>query len=294
MRVVVATDGIAGLGGVAASEIIAQEFADRGALVAVVPLATVGTALHDAIERAAPGAPCTAPDSSAAVGCELSDPRDGLVIDLTATRVDDLGRGALGQHPGDRLAHLRALWNGHGPTALVPEGQATRALTGLAGFASTDLRAEGADLAATLAADEEAERWARELGLTPGPGAGAARGLGLLVEAVGGTLTDPLTFLIDRFGLRQTLMEADLVITGADEFNFHALGGPVVKRVASLAGEALRPVIAITGRSFISARELRLGGFEASYPLVTGLADEAPSPQRLAEVAARVALTWAW
>nr|WP_231979928.1 glycerate kinase [Tessaracoccus coleopterorum] len=85
------------------------------------------------------------------------------------------------------------------------------------------------------------------------------QGLGLLLQGIGATVTDPLTFLTERFGLAATIASADLVVTGAEELDFHALGGPVVKRVAALAGEALRPVIAVVGRNFVSSRELRLG-----------------------------------
>jgi glycerate kinase len=85
---------------------------------------------------------------------------------------------------------------------------------------------------------------------------------------------------------------ADLVVTAAESLDFHAVGGPIVKRAVSMAGAALRPAIAIVGRNFVSARELRLAGFEEAYPL--GAAGEEPTPERLSEVAMRVATTWSW
>lgn len=294
MKVAVAADAIGHRDGVAASEVIAQAFADSGAVVAVVPLATGGRQLGEAVGRFAPGALMVVPVGQQQIADALESDAEDLVLDLAEIRVEDLGRSVLGRQPRHRLDELRERWRGRTLTALVREGQEARELTGLKGFASIDLRVEGADLAATLAADAEAERWVAELGLTPGPGAGAARGLGLVIQTLGGRVVDPITFLMERSGFRRTVQQADLVVTGAEEFDFHGLGGPVVKRVAAVAGESLRPVIAVTGRSFISARELRLGGFEATYPLLTGPVGTAAPPNLLAEVAARVARTWVW
>ncbi|NHB84018.1 hypothetical protein G7085_03315 [Tessaracoccus sp. HDW20] len=61
MRVVVATDGIAGLAPVDASDLIARAFAAEGATVAVVPLAGTGAALREGIAECAPGAAIAAP-----------------------------------------------------------------------------------------------------------------------------------------------------------------------------------------------------------------------------------------
>ena len=294
MRVVVATDAIAGLPPDASAELIAHAFADLGATVAVVPLAGTGPALHAAIASCAPGFEIVAPATSAELGEALRGSADRLLLDLTATRVDDLGRAALGEAPREELSRLRDAWQGRELVALVPEEQLGRDLTGLSGFASTELRAEGHDLKAVLVAEGLAERWAAELGLTPGRGSGAARGLGLLLQGLGVSVTDPLTFLTGRFGLETTIAEADLVVTGAEELDFHALGGPVVKKVVAMAGEALRPAIAIVGRNFVSSRELRLGGFESAHPLLTGAGDDVATPERLSEVAGKVARTWLW
>ncbi|AQP47497.1 hypothetical protein BW730_08325 [Tessaracoccus aquimaris] len=295
MRVVIASDALAGLEPAASSEVIARAFAERGVSVAVVPLAATGRALREGIATSAPDHVVAAPSTSEDLGDLLRGDPARLVLDLTAIRVDDLGRGALvGADPAAELAEIARRWRARELVALVPDDQVGQEFTGLNGFASTQLRSEGADLTAVLAADAEAGRWAALLGIDPAPGAGAARGLGLLVQGAGGTVTDPLSFLVDRFGLAATIAQADLVVTGAESLDFHALGGPVVKRVAAMASEALRPVIAVVGRNFVSARELRLGGFETAYPLVPGGSEENPTPERLAEVAAHVARTWQW
>ncbi|MHA6525535.1 glycerate kinase [Tessaracoccus sp. G1721] len=295
MRVVVASDALAGLSAAEASETIARAFAERGAEVVVVPLGVTGAALSGAVGVAA-GASLAAPSDAAELGPVLAEAGGDLVLDLTSCQVADLGREALdafGANPVTALKAARDTWAGRRLVALVPEGQPERPLTGLTGLAATEGRERGMDLASVLSADSAAGRWAAHLGLTPEPGAGSAGGAGLLIQAMGGIVTDPLTYLVDVFGLAGTLAQADVVVTGAESLDFHAVGGPVVKRVVSMAGEALRPVIAVVGRNFVSARELRLAGLEAAYPLTPG-ADGEATPRHLADVAARVATTWSW
>lgn len=294
MRVVVASDAVAGLTPAAASEQIARAFAERGVAVAVVPLAATGQGLREGVAACCPSAVFAAPTTTAELAGALASGADQLVVDLSGLSVDDLGRSLFDADPAGSLAELRRSWAGHDLTALVPEEEVERPLTGLSGHASIALRAEGADLNAILLADAEAERWAAELGVEPSQGSGAARGLGLILASIGGQVTDPLTFLAARFDLAATMARSDLVITGAESLDFHALGGPVVKRVAQLAGAALRPVIAVVGRNFVSSRELRLGGFETAYPLVPAASTQDATPERLAEVAEQVASTWQW
>lgn len=297
MRVVVASDALAGLSAAGASELIAGAFMERGAQVVVVPLGVEGEALAAAVAVAAPAATLVSPVDAVELGRFLAEADGDLVVDLTGCRVDDLAREALDAFDAQPVAALKVAgeaWAGRRLVALVPEGQPERPLTGLTGMAATEGRERGADLAAVLAADSVAGRWAAHLGLVPGPGAGAAGGAGLLIQAMGGVVTDPLTFLEESYGLAGTLGQADVVVTGAESLDFHAVGGPVVKRVVSLAGEALRPVIAVVGRNFVSARELRLAGLESAYPLLPGAGDEPSTPEQLAEVAAKVAATWSW
>ncbi|SHI40417.1 glycerate kinase [Tessaracoccus bendigoensis DSM 12906] len=294
MRVVVASDALAGLSPAGASEAIAAAFAGQGAEVAVVQLGVIGRPLREGLAASAPEFHVASPRTPGELVEALAVDAPSIVLDLTTIECDDLGRGALGPDPRGALEALRRACAGRRVVALVQESQVDRELTGLAGHASIELRAKGADLAQVLAADLEAERWAAELGLAPAPGSGAAGGLGLLIQGIGGVVADPLGFLADRFGLASTIARADLVVTGAESLDFHALGGPVVKRVAALATEALRPVIGIVGRNFVSSRELRLAGFEAAYPLLRGAGDGNAEPRRLGEVAAHVARTWIW
>lgn len=296
MRVVVASDALAGLSAAHASETIAHAFAERGAQVVVVPLGVSGAALREAVGVAAAGATLASPADAAELGRVLAQAQGDLVVDLTGCHVADLGRevlDAFDEHPLPALGAATESWAGRRLVALVDEGQPERPLTGLTGLAATEGRERGADLGAVLAADSVAGRWAAHLGLASVPGAGAAGGAGLLIQAMGGVVTDPLTYLEESYGLAGTLAQADVVVTGADSLDFHSVGGPVVKRVVTLAGEALRPAIAIVGHNFVSARELRLAGLEAAYPILPG-AEGAPTPEQLADAAARVAITWSW
>ena len=71
MRVVVASDALAGLSPAEASEIIAHAFADRGARVVVVPLGVTGAALHEAVGVAGAAA-LEAPADAAELGRVLA------------------------------------------------------------------------------------------------------------------------------------------------------------------------------------------------------------------------------
>ena len=85
-----------------------------------------------------------------------------------------------------------------------------------------------------------------------------------------------------------------MVVTGAESLDFHAVGGPIVTHMVALAGEALRPVIAVVGRNYISARELRLAGLESAYPVSVAAGDDAATVEGLTRVARGVAATWRW
>ena len=151
------------------------------------------------------------------------------------------------------------------------------------------------ELGDTLTADTRVSRWCEAIGVSGDmPGSGAADGVGALIAAVGGRITSGIDVCVDGFGVASTMAKADLIVTGSSVLDFHAVGGDVVKEVAALAGKALRPVIAIVGRNFVSARELRLGGIESAHPLLDGAGDDEPGPERLAGVASKVARSWNW
>lgn len=297
MKVVVSCDAIASLSAREASEVVASAFHEAGAQVAVAVLGTGGASLSDALSPIR-DVEVLVPESPAHLAQLLKDAQPGrLVVDLTDLAVEDLGSdllAAFGADPAGALDRARKAVSGLELMAVVAEDEAARPLTGLSGLASTAGRAAGMDIRQVLEADARAEAWLAQLGLDDAPGSGAAGGMGLLMRALGATVTDGITLTADLLGLASTMRQADLVVTGAHLLDFHAVGGPIVKRVAAMGEEALRPVVAVVGRNFVSARELRLAGIESASGLVpAGSADE-PSRADLVRVAEQLAATWTW
>lgn len=252
----------------------------------MVSLAT-GPGLIEALGRAAPGERVVRVSGVSQALEALSAPSDALVLDATAAAVDVEALTS-----ADGLDELAEAWRGKRVVLLDEPGAAEATLTGLGGVVAESGRRNGRDLANVLHDDDIVERWAARQGISNAAGAGAAGGLGALVQRLGGRVTDPLTYLGEKVGLAATVSRADLVVTGAEALDFHLRGGPVVTYMAELAGKALRPIIAIVGRNFISARELRLAGMESAYPAISseGIHDA----DTLAATAARVARTWTW
>lgn len=277
MRVVVASDAVGGLDARTAAETIGGAFQHEGAEVAVIVLA--------------PDVPM--PSSQEELAAALRDGAD--TVDCTRLVVDDLGASLLtayGEEPRSGLEELRRALVGRGLTVVVHGEEMQAPLTGLSGTAVTRSREAGEGLAEGLAADARAVAWLDHLGITDGPGAGAAGGLGALLLACGARLADRLDVAMEATDFARTVGLADLVVTGCTELDFHAKGGALVSRVVEVAEQALRPVIVVAGRNFVSSRELRMAGIESAYA-VHFSADEQPvTREALADLAAKVAGTW--
>jgi glycerate 2-kinase len=126
-------------------------------------------------------------------------------------------------------------------------------------------------------------------------GAGAAGGLGYALMLVGARREPGFAMVADAVGLRNTIPDADLVLTGEGKLDWQSMSGKVVSGVAGLAAEAMRPCVVIAGSVQVGARELRANGIESAYSLVEIVGDEAARADpahSLATVAARVARTW--
>ena len=88
---------------------------------------------------------------------------------------------------------------------------------------------------------------------------------------------------------------ADLVLTGEGAFDFSSRSGKVPYGVAAVAGEALRPCVALAGQVLVGSREMRALGVESAYSVVDLVGKErafAEPAAALAELAERVARTW--
>ncbi|WP_432479764.1 glycerate kinase family protein [Nocardioides sp. GXQ0305] len=126
-------------------------------------------------------------------------------------------------------------------------------------------------------------------------GAGAAGGLGYGLLLLGATREPGLTLVAEAVDLGRRAREADLVLTGEGAFDFSSRAGKVPYGVASVAGEALRPCVALAGKVLVGSREMRALGVEAAYAMVDMVGEERSfgNPAgALADVAARVARSW--
>lgn len=218
----------------------------------------------------------------------------GLLAGLGATADVDLTAGvdALAALTRIDLAPVRALLDGVQLVGVVPQAQLERHLLGLRGITSMAGREVDEHPERMLAVDDSLKRFAALCApaLEPGAGAGACGGTGFAIQALGGELRTGAAWSAERIGLARTIGQADLVVTGCGVFDFATRGGGVVAEVARLAGEALRPCIAITGELLIGSREMRTMGIESAYPVGTR---DVTAPA-LAETAARIARSWSW
>ena len=126
-------------------------------------------------------------------------------------------------------------------------------------------------------------------------GAGSAGGLGFALLLLGATRRPGFDVVAEAVDLAARARSADLVLTGEGAFDFSSRSGKVPYGVATVAGEAVRPCVALAGRVLVGSREMRALGVEAAYSLVDlvgeeqAVGDPAGSLTRLAE---RVARTW--
>jgi glycerate kinase len=128
------------------------------------------------------------------------------------------------------------------------------------------------------------------------PGAGAAGGIGFAALLfLGARLRPGIELLLELASFGDQVSGARLVITGEGSLDAQTLHGkaPVgVARATASRGEGV-PVIAIAGRSTLTADELRGAGISAAYALTDiepdvrrCLADPGPLVERLAETIA--------
>ncbi|MBS1897933.1 MAG: glycerate kinase [Actinobacteria bacterium] len=109
------------------------------------------------------------------------------------------------------------------------------------------------------------------------PGAGGAGGVGYAALAALGARREPGVEVVQRLtGLAEALVGADLVITGEGSLDDQSLGGKTPLGVAAASRAAGIGVIAVCGRSTLSAEAARAAGFERVY----ALAELEPDPAR--------------
>lgn len=118
--------------------------------------------------------------------------------------------------------------------------------------------------------------WSRVVAETTGtdlaahPGAGAAGGTGFAALALLDAVLRPgIELVLDLVGFGQLLHGADLVITGEGSLDEQSLAGKAPVGVAQVAARATPPVrvVAVAGRTTLSAQRLQEAGIARAYPL---------------------------
>ena len=147
-------------------------------------------------------------------------------------------------------------------------------LTGPDGAAEVYGPQKGASPAEVAVLAAGLRRWAAVVAAAIGtdwsqaPGAGAAGGVGFAALAVLGATRRPgIELVLDLAGFETALDGADLVITGEGSLDTQSLAGKTPVGVARAAARRGIQVVAVAGRSTLTAAELAAAGIAAVYPL---------------------------
>ena len=151
----------------------------------------------------------------------------------------------------------------YGPQKGATPAQVRELARGLAHWAAVVASATGTETAAT--------DWSQA------PGSGAAGGVGFAARAVLGAESRPgIGLVLDLVGFDAALAGAALVITGEGSLDTQSLSGKAPVGVARAAARGGTPVVAVAGRSTLTAAQLAAAGITAVYPL----SDLEPDPAR--------------
>jgi glycerate kinase len=182
--------------------------------------------------------------------------------DLDAVAALDL----TGLHP--------ALRGGSRTAELILAADVDNPLAGPDGAAVVYGPQKGASPAEVAQLDASLRRWAEVVATAVGkdwsraPGAGSAGGVGFAALAVlGARLRPGIEVVLELTGFDSRLAGADLVITGEGSLDAQSLAGKAPVGVARAAARHGVPVVAVAGRSTLTARELAAAGIAAVYPL---------------------------
>jgi len=182
-----------------------------------------------------------------------------------------MGGGALRDVTALDLTGLHAALHG---AEIILAADVANPLTGPDGAAEVYGPQKGASPAEVTALAAGLRRWAAVVAATIGtdwsqvPGAGAAGGVGFAALAVLGATRRPgIELVLDLAGFETALDGADLVITGEGSLDTQSLAGKTPVGVARAAGRHGIDVVAVAGRSTLTAAELGAAGIAAVYPL---------------------------
>ncbi|WP_149563447.1 glycerate kinase [Streptomyces cacaoi] len=100
------------------------------------------------------------------------------------------------------------------------------------------------------------------------PGAGAAGGIGFgALVGLKASFRPGIEILMEELGVEAAIARASLVVTGEGSLDEQTLHGKAPAGVASAAGRADKPVVAVCGRLAIGKKELRAAGIQQAYAL---------------------------
>ena len=238
-------------------------------------------------------------------GSACTDGGAGMLAALGARFLDADGE-VLGPGGGPLRALHRVDLSGVLPEAvratIVLASDVDNPLLGNHGAAAVFGPQKGAGPAEVTALDRGLERLRDALGAVLGPaavqaalspGAGAAGGMGYGALTVLGALRRPgIDVVLEFTQLRERLRGADLVITGEGSLDEQSLRGKTPLGVLRCAQQEAIEVVAVCGRSLLSAEQLHEAGFAA----VHALSDRAPdartsmaeAPRLLRDVGAEI------
>jgi glycerate kinase len=164
-------------------------------------------------------------------------------------------------------------------------------LTGPDGAAEVYGPQKGASPAQVGALASGLRRWAAVVTAATGtdwsaaPGSGAAGGVGFAAQAVLGAGRRPgIELVLDLADLEAALGDAALVVTGEGSLDAQSLAGKAPVGVARAAARHGIPVVAVAGRSTLTARELAAAGITVVYTL----SELEPDPARCISGAGRL------
>ena len=204
-------------------------------------------------------------------GAGLLQALGARVLGASGELTAPMGGGALRDVAALDLTGLHAALHG---AEIILAADVANPLTGPDGAAEVYGPQKGASPAEVAVLAAGLRRWAAVVAATIGtdwsqvPGAGAAGGVGFAALAVLGATRRPgIELVLDLAGFETALDGADLVITGEGSLDTQSLAGKTPVGVARAAGRHGIDVVAVAGRSTLTAAELAAAGIAAVYPL---------------------------
>ncbi|MEV2221193.1 glycerate kinase, partial [Nocardia vinacea] len=192
------------------------------------------------------------------------------LLDINGAEIGDGGAALARLHTID-LASVRERLAG---VELTVACDVDNPLTGPRGAAAVYGPQKGADGNQVEVLDAALTHWADCVAVATGTdlrdraGAGAAGGVGFAAVAVlGARLRPGIELVLELVGFAERVAAADLVVTGEGTLDEQTLYGKAPAGVATAAGFAGVPVIAVCGRNTLPVKRLHEAGFSAAYAL---------------------------